>query len=143
MRSGYEDGDPIAPVATYTLSDVEAESMVLDVAEDAFRVFNMGHDPEFGVPDQRALDYRAAHNRALSVGDVVQVGDIWLAVDDVGFRMLSVIPIGMRLDAEPSHGTTPIALPSTRADPGSSVIGRERRPHPRTPVVRGTRAWRA
>jgi hypothetical protein len=111
MLYGFRDGDVLAPVATYDCDDVATESAALDVAEEAFHVFNVGDDPDFGIPDGRAVSYRGACNRSLSVGDVVQVGDIWLAVEGVGFRRLTVIPTGITWDTKRVFGTTPIVLP--------------------------------
>jgi hypothetical protein len=71
----------------------------------------VGHDPDFGIPDQRAVAYRQAGNRSLSVGDVVQVDAIWLAVDPIRFRQLTQVPTGIALGTEPVHGSTPILLP--------------------------------
>ncbi|HEY0697395.1 MAG TPA: hypothetical protein VGD43_06255 [Micromonospora sp.] len=43
---------------------------------DVYRLFNVGHDPQFGTPDPRAVVYRERGNRSLSVGDVVALNEV-------------------------------------------------------------------
>jgi len=143
MVFGHEDGDRLVPVAVYSVDDTvvasDARSVADDLAEDAFRLFNVGDDPDFGVPDQRALEYRARGNRSLSVGDVVQVGATWLAVAGTGFGYLSDAPSGLATDAEPDDGTTRSRYrrPAVPLQPTLGLQPRDRRwrqYHARTPI---------
>lgn len=74
---GYQPGQPLMRVARYIIQDNDTEPTIL--AAHAFRIFNVGDDPDFGVPDPIAVNYRERGNRSLSVGDVVQVANTWLA----------------------------------------------------------------
>uniref|UniRef100_UPI003F498FF8 hypothetical protein n=1 Tax=Pseudonocardia sp. CA-138482 TaxID=3240023 RepID=UPI003F498FF8 len=56
--------------------------------DEAFTLLNIGHDPAFGTPDERALAYRAGRHRSLSVGDVLCVDGLWFAVADLGFEAI-------------------------------------------------------
>lgn len=76
MLDGYVIGQPLVLVAQY---DADEGRMVSDTLTKAYDLFNIGDDPAFGTPDPRAVAYRAAGNRSLSVGDVVQVGGRWFA----------------------------------------------------------------
>ena len=111
LLAGYREGDRLVPVAAY---DVEARAGAPDLlilAEDAYRLFNIGDNPAFGAPDQRAVRYRAACNRSLSVGDVVQIGAVWLSVQARGFAHLAEVPTGITLEAGPERGSRPIEMP--------------------------------
>jgi hypothetical protein len=77
MLTGYRPSDVLVPVATWTVRRWRDPE---EVAEDAFRLLNVGEDPVFGKPDPVAVEYRQRGNRSLSVGDVVRVGNRWLAV---------------------------------------------------------------
>ena len=85
MLDGYAPGHPLVPVATYTDDGGDPTA----VAEEAFRLFNVGDDPDMGTPDARALAYRARGNRSLSKGDVVHCtdgqGHWWLACASRGW----------------------------------------------------------
>jgi hypothetical protein len=82
MLTGYEHGDVLVPVATWTVRPWRDREKA---AEDAFAQLNTGDDPAFGLPDPLAVEYRQRGNRSLSVGDVVRVGGRWLAVARFGF----------------------------------------------------------
>ena len=82
MRTCYEPGDVLVPVATWTARRRRDPEKA---AEDAFRLLNVGDDPVLGLPDPRAVEYRARGNRGISAGDVVRVGGHWLAVARFGF----------------------------------------------------------
>lgn len=62
------------------------------IAEHAFFLFNVGDDPDMtgGAPDPRAIAYRAAGHRSLSVGDLVTVGETALAVASCGFDTVAL-----------------------------------------------------
>lgn len=103
MLDGYLHGHVLVPVARYT------EDCILDVhaCELAFHLFNVGDDPTFGTPDERAIEYRRRGNRSLSKGDVVCIqedGDTrWYACADE-WELLPEEPIVMV--GHNGHGTT-------------------------------------
>ena len=82
MLAGYEHGDVLVPVATWT---ARRRHDPMKAADDAFALLNVGDDTAFEPPDPRAVEYRDRRNRSLSVGDVVRVGSRWLAVAHAGF----------------------------------------------------------
>jgi hypothetical protein len=100
---GYQPGHPLTPVAGW---DVPADTSPLAALAETFAVLNVGDDPAFGTPDPRAQQYRARHNRSLSIGDVVQIGDTWVAVAREGFTTIPA-PQYFALDAR-RPGTTPL-----------------------------------
>lgn len=81
---GYQPGQPLMRVARYTVEDHDSTPSPV-LADQAFRLFNVGDDPEFGVPDPRAVEYRKRGNRSLSKGDVVQVDTRWWACSSRGW----------------------------------------------------------
>lgn len=101
MMDGYQEGHPLVPVYRYV-----AVGDPVSVANQAFHVFNVGDDPDFGTPDPDAQRYRALKNRSLSVGDVVQVGDTWLACALDGWTEVPAPEVIVR--EATTHGTTPL-----------------------------------
>lgn len=81
MLSGYEPGHELELAFEATF----AAAPDLTICEEVFRLLNVGDDPEFGLPDLRALAYRARGYRSLSVGDLVTVEDRAYACARVGF----------------------------------------------------------
>lgn len=61
-----------------------ADTVDLALAE-SFDLLNIGDDPMYGDPDQRAVTYRLLGNRSLSVGDVISVDGDSFAVEAVGW----------------------------------------------------------
>lgn len=116
FSDGYRPGHPLVPVYQYECTTAGEPE---DVANDAFRVFNVGDDPAFGKPDPGAQRYRALGNRSLSKGDVVQVGQTWLACASRGWDRVSA-PEWIARSAQ-THGTAPlpreIVLPAPVASP--------------------------
>jgi hypothetical protein len=55
-------------VEVYAYDDTTAPHHVA-ACEQAFELFDIGDDPNFGPPDKRAIEYRRRGNRSLSVGD--------------------------------------------------------------------------
>jgi hypothetical protein len=106
MLDGYTHGHPLVPVATWDAPEV---SVPLVVLEEAYALLNIGDDPAFGVPDERAVAYRARGNRSLSIGDVVQAGTTWAAVAVTGF---TPIP-------EPDYVAIGANRPGTTSLPGT------------------------
>lgn len=83
---GYLPGDPLEVAFQVPLLDEEQSLPAEVVAEKMFELLNIGHEPEMvRRPDERAVAYRLAARRSLSVGDVLQVGDAFLAVARCGF----------------------------------------------------------
>lgn len=82
MLDGYREGHRLVLVTQFEMDGGAVDNSTL---EEVFRLLNVGDDPEFGTPDPRAVAYRAAGNRSLSVGDVVQVDGEWFAVDRFGW----------------------------------------------------------
>lgn len=84
MIDGYQPGHPLTPVARF-----ETERAGEDVLAEVCRLYNVGDDPDFGTPDDRALAYRRRGNRSLSVGDIVQVNQQWWVCDRVGWKYIN------------------------------------------------------
>lgn len=94
---GYQSGHQLQEVISLTVPLQEGDEAgltqgrALAVLEHVFHLLNVGHDPAFvSPPDPVALQYRAAGNRSLSVGDVVMLADCAFSVDSVGFSQIPV-----------------------------------------------------
>lgn len=104
---GYEPGHPLLRVFRY---ETETETAMVPttvpttVCEEAFRLFNVGDDPDYGEPDSRAVEYRSRNNRSLSVGDVVAFAGYFFACARHGFAQLDARPMILDL-----YGSTPIS----------------------------------
>ena len=105
---GYEKGQTITEVDTY-LEINEDDDVAL--VRKVFDLFNIGDDPAFGVPDERAVQYRKAGNRSLSVGDVVGIGDRFYTFDGSAVRLLPECPT---IRQRSSCGTVPLYWAWTR-----------------------------
>jgi hypothetical protein len=81
---GYQAGHPVREVFRYE-DPTGAEVSAVEVADAAFRLFNA--PPELLERREAAIAarYRAAELRSLSKGDLVHVGDTWLACESVGW----------------------------------------------------------
>lgn len=99
---GYKAGHPLVKVASLIV-DADTVEQAMDVA---YRLLNVGDDPDFGTPDPQALDYRAARNRSLSVGDVLVFDGVAFTVADMGFEQVNVDPA--QVVQVTIHGTTPL-----------------------------------
>ncbi len=113
MLDGYQVGHPLVPVATYpheTSSDLPEV-----ICDAAFRLFNVGDDPERGTPDPRAVLYRARGNRSMSKGDVVRIdratSRVWFACASFGWVEIAE-PQWFAVDAT-RYGTTPLDVLSS------------------------------
>lgn len=101
---GYEPGQTVTEVFTYTTRPTgDTHDHVL--ADEAFELFNIGDDPAFGIPDPRAMDYRARGNRSLSVGDVVAIDGRFHSCDSGGWHELVEQP---PVEQHTAAGTTPL-----------------------------------
>ena len=79
LNARLEPGKQITQPRSHQLVRVfqfeQPEDYLQHVLEDVYWRLNVGEDPDFGEPDQIALDYRALRLRSLSIGDVVQIED--------------------------------------------------------------------
>lgn len=88
MRDGYKAGDELRMAFRLPLTDEESRTPAMKLAEKVYHLLNVGDDPAYGTPDDRAVAYRMAMLRSLSVGDVIAIGDAYLAVASMGFRAI-------------------------------------------------------
>jgi hypothetical protein len=90
---GYEHGHPVRKAFTY---DAPTTSGLIELADEAFAAFNA--PLELLAPAYRKIAeaYRAAGNRSLSVGDVLQIDGTWLACASVGWVELDHAPAEVR-----------------------------------------------
>jgi hypothetical protein len=101
---GYEPGQTITEVFTYTTRP-QGDTPDHVLADEAFDLFNIGDDPDFGTPDPRAVDYRGRLNRSFSVGDVLAIDGRFYSCDSSGWRELTEAPPVEQITAP---GTTPL-----------------------------------
>lgn len=85
LFDGYKAGDPLRHCFRLPLVDEELNLSPSDLAEKVYHLLNIGDDPTFGTPDERAVAYRLALLRSLSVGDVLEIQGQYLAVASMGF----------------------------------------------------------
>lgn len=111
MLDGYMPQHPIVMVAQFRYDELPSSYAA---AEFAYRVLNVGDDPEFTDQEKPeaaiAREYRSRGNRSLSVGDVVKVEDDWLKCDHIGFSRLPAPPT--KVVSRKVAGTTPIPTDS-------------------------------
>ncbi|MFL0579644.1 hypothetical protein [Dietzia sp. 179-F 9C3 NHS] len=89
MVDGYRTGHPLRHCFQLPLTADEQAMSREQLAERMFHLFNVGDDPAYGTPDERAIAYRLACNRSLSVGDVVEIDGTFLAVASCGFDVIA------------------------------------------------------
>ena len=112
MRGGYQAGDPLTHV--FDLELTEAEAADINWPDRVYTLLNIGDDPAYGTPDDRAVAYRLPRNRSLSVGDVLVVDGAAQAVASFDFESVRVDPA--QLVNALHHGTTPIGWPLAPQD---------------------------
>jgi hypothetical protein len=100
MLDGYRPGDPMVAVFTYQADPAEGPEAV---AEEAFGIFN-GH-PRCARDLDLARAYYERGLRSLSVGDIVAVGEIPLAVAKAGW---TPVHGGLNEVRTSRHGTRPL-----------------------------------
>lgn len=105
MLDGYSPGHKVVAVFRYDEPDGTDPH---EVANRAYHLFNVGDDPDYGVPDVRAVAYRAAENRSLSKGDIVQVDELWLACARSGWDRVEPPADALRVSTT-HYGTTPLS----------------------------------
>lgn len=102
---GYQPGAAVREVCTYS----DATSSTADEAlNQAFRLFNVGHDP-----DPRAVTYREQGHRSFSVGDVIEIDGNYYGCAALGWIAIST----PRIVQASAHRQGAYDLdPSTRSD---------------------------
>ena len=120
MLDGYQPGDPVVAVFTYQADP--AGRTAEQIADEAFGTFNdHPRDPDGA---DLACAYYQRRLRSLSVGDVVAVGGILLAVGrPAGWEPVTAPLTEVRT---PEHGTHP--LPARSHPRGCSVVARAHGP---------------
>jgi hypothetical protein len=105
MLDGYQPGDPMVRVFTYQAHP--AGRTPEEIADEAFDTFNdHPRDPDGA---DLACAYYGRRLRSLSVGDVVVVGEVGLAVGRVGWAPVCGGLNEVRVD---EHGTRPLPAPA-------------------------------
>lgn len=90
LFDGYKAGDPLRHCFRLPLVGAELRLSPTALAEKVYHLLNVGDDPMFGTPDERAVAYRLANYRSLSVGDVLEIDGEHLAVASMGFVSVDV-----------------------------------------------------
>ncbi|MDQ2816514.1 MAG: hypothetical protein M3Z75_32935, partial [Actinomycetota bacterium] len=103
MLDGYQPGDPVVRVFAYQASPGRPAE---EIAEEAFAIFN--DHPGDAAGAELACAYYGRRLRSLSVGDLVGVGDIVLAVSPAGWDPVTGPLTEVRTR---QHGTSPFLLP--------------------------------
>jgi hypothetical protein len=103
MLNGYQPSDPVVRVFTYQAAPAGS---LEEIAEETFAICN-GH-PNDAAGEDLTRGYYERGLRSLSVGDVVAVGEVGLAVGRAGW-----IPIrgGLNQVRTSEHGTRPLPAP--------------------------------
>jgi hypothetical protein len=86
---GYEHGHPLRRVYSY---EAPTSSGLFQLADEAFHAFNAPPELVMPVYCPIAEAYRAARLRSLSIGDVLQVDDSWLACAATSWIVLAEAP---------------------------------------------------
>jgi hypothetical protein len=105
MLDGYDHGDALVPVFTTTTERAGGTAADMATLEEIFHLLNVGADPDFGTPDERAVAYRRNRNRSLSVGDVVAIGQRWYACARIGWAQITE-PAADDISYDSHEGTT-------------------------------------
>ncbi len=116
MLEGYHPGDPAVRVFTYQ-ADLAGRAPE-EIAEEAFAICN-GHPRDARGADL-ARRYYERELRSLSVGDVVVVGEVPLAVGRAGWSPVRGGLAEVRAD---EHGTHPLPAPGPVPGDGAAPGG--------------------
>jgi hypothetical protein len=126
MLEGYQPGDPVVRVFTYQADP--AGRAPEQIAEEAFAICN-GHPADARGADL-ARRYYERELRSLSVGDIVAVGEVGLAVGRAGWTLVRGGLNEVRIS---EHGTRPLPAPAPDGarlgDPSPIPPGRSRTGH--------------
>jgi len=112
MLDGYQPGDPMVCVFAYQADP--AGRAPEQIADEAFAIFN-DHPPDPDGADL-ACAYYGRRLRSLSVGDLVVVGEVPLAVAKAGWTPVSG---GLTEVRTREHGTSPLPAPPPGEEPGT------------------------
>jgi hypothetical protein len=74
---GYRPGHALVPVARW---EVPVATPQRDVVDDAFLMLSGDYDPRFHLKRENA-HYGHPTNRPITIGDVIQIADTWVALD--------------------------------------------------------------
>jgi hypothetical protein len=86
---GYEHGHPLEKLFSY---EAPTTSAIFRLPDIAFHTFNSPPELVLLVYRPVAESYRAADMRSLSVGDVLRVGETWLAGAETSWIALADEP---------------------------------------------------
>ena len=114
MLDGYQPGDPVVRVFAY---EADPGRPAEEIADEAFDTFN--DHPRDADGADLACAYYGRRLRSLSVGDVVEAGDVLLAVARASWQPVTG-PLAEASTHE--HGTRP--LPDRPARPAPGRIAR-------------------
>lgn len=90
MLDGHKLWHALGLVAEYESDYANTGSKaVASALDEAWYLFNVGHDPDFGPPHKVAVEYRERGNRSLSYGDVVVVDGQAFSVERWSFGELN------------------------------------------------------
>jgi hypothetical protein len=120
MLDGYRSGHRVVRVFAYE-ADPAGRSPEA-IAEEAFAICN-GHPPDAAGQDLSGR-YYARGLRSLSVGDVVAVGEVPLAVASAGWTLVRGVLNEARTD---EHGARPVPAPAVAGEPPSDSTAKEYR----------------
>jgi hypothetical protein len=109
MLDGYRPGDPVVAVFTYQADP--AGRTAERIADEAFAICN-GH-PRDAHGYDLARRYYERELRSLSVGDIVAVGEVPLAVGRIGWFLVRG---GLNEVRTSEHGTRPLPAGSHPPD---------------------------
>lgn len=118
MTGGYQPRHPMVRVFTYQADP--AGRAPETIAEEAFTICN-GHPRDAGG-EEVSRRYYARELRSLSVGDVVAVGEVPLAVAQAGWTLVRVGLNEVRADG---HGTHPLPAPAAPSEPRPGYTSKE------------------
>jgi hypothetical protein len=111
MLDGYQPGDPMVRVFAYQADP--AGRPPEEIADEAFDTFN--DHPRDAAGADLACAYYGRRLRSLSVGDIVAVGEVNLAVERAGWTPVTG-PLAEVRTSE--HGTHPLPGPAGQGQPG-------------------------
>ena len=118
MLDGYQPGDPVVRVFAYQASPGRSAE---EIADEAFAIFN--DHPGDAAGAELACAYYGRRLRSLSVGDVVAVGEVALAVGSAAGWDPVRGPLTEVRTSE--HGTRPLPLPGCSPGSGPTLTRKE------------------
>jgi hypothetical protein len=125
MADGFEPGhNAMTPVLVYVRPGNSDQATARQLADQAFEAFNAPED--FLVSDLRELaaKYRGLHLRSLSVGDIVQVGQTYLACDHSGWSKLDWEDVKSMMVVPEAEAAKEPATRTAEVISGNSSLGK-------------------